>query len=214
MTQRRARAWVSFAMRWQQLSGSVMAKGLEDTALYRDVALLARNDVGIHPAAEPIGVATFHDRQVARGRGWPAAMLATATHDTKRGEDARMRLAVLSELPDEWLDRFERWSSWNEASRTEVGGRQAPDAREEWLLHQSLVGIWPPDGDDARADVVERIVTYMRKAMREAKVTTSWLEPNEQHEAAVERFTREILRPGSASARTWPRSPRAWRGSR
>jgi (1->4)-alpha-D-glucan 1-alpha-D-glucosylmutase len=175
-----------------------MAKGLEDTALYRDVALLARNDVGMHPAAEPISVDGFHERQRARARRWPDAILATSTHDTKRGEDARTRLAVLSELADEWLERLERWSADNAAARSNVGGRPVPGIREEWLLYQSLVGVWPADGDAERAEVVERIVAYMRKAVREAKLETSWLEPNEEHEAAVERFVRQVLSPSSA----------------
>ena len=194
---RRADAWLAFTMRWQQLSGAVMAKGLEDTALYRDVAVLARNDVGMRPAAAPLDVEAFHERQAHRARLWPSAMLTTATHDTKRGEDARMRLAVLSELAEEWLERIDRWSSWNATSRSEVGGRTVPELREEWLLYQSLVAAWPADGDADGAEVVERTVAYMRKAMREAKLATSWLDPDEAHEAAVERFIRAILEPSS-----------------
>jgi (1->4)-alpha-D-glucan 1-alpha-D-glucosylmutase len=190
----RARAWVSFVMRWQQLSGPVMAKGLEDTTLYRRVAFVAMNDVGTHPVREPAGVEGFHAGNRARARTWPTTMLATATHDTKRGEDTRARLSVLSEVAGEWLAALDRWSSWNRRHASTIEGVRAPDVAEEWLLYQTIVGIWPADGapDD---DLIDRVVAYMTKAMREAKRTTGWLEPNEAHEDAVERFVRAILGP-------------------
>jgi (1->4)-alpha-D-glucan 1-alpha-D-glucosylmutase len=190
----RVQAWVAFVMRWQQLSGPVMAKGLEDTALYRRVALVALNDVGAHPAADPADVGAFHARNRARARTWPRAMLTTATHDTKRGEDTRARLAVLSEIADEWVDAFDRWSAWNRRHASTIDGVRAPDVAEEWLLYQTIVGVWPADGEAAE-DLADRIAPYMTKAMREAKRTTGWLEPNEAHEAAVERFVRATLGP-------------------
>ena len=193
---RRAAAWLEVVQRWQQLSGPAAAKGLEDTALYRDVALLARNDVGTEPSRAAIDVATFHMRNRARAERWPRTMLATSTHDSKRGEDARMRLAVLSEMPDRWLAAVDPLT-------TPADG--APDLRERWNILQLAVSIWPTDetgapreGDD---DLRERIVGGMRKSMREAKTHTDWLDPNEEHEGAVEAFIRSELRPGTPSWR-------------
>jgi len=193
----RAQARLAFVMRWQQLSGPVMAKGLEDTALYRRVAFVALNDVGVHPTADPLGIEGFHERNVARASAWPHAMLATATHDTKRGEDARARIAVLSELAPEWIDALDRWSAMNRRHGSLVEGVRAPSVAEEWLLYQTLIGIWPL-GHDARegtAELTERVVAFLTKAMREAKRETAWLEPNAAHEAAVEAFARAILGP-------------------
>jgi (1->4)-alpha-D-glucan 1-alpha-D-glucosylmutase len=190
----RAAEWMDFVMRWQQLSGPVTAKGLEDTALYRRVAFVALNDVGVHPVRDPADVAAFHARIRARARACPRTMLTTATHDTKRGEDTRARLAVLSELAPGWLDAVDRWSSWNRRHATTIDGVRAPDVAEEWLLYQTIVSIWPADGR-AGDELVDRVVAYMTKAMREAKRTTGWLEPDEAHEAAVERFARAILGP-------------------
>jgi (1->4)-alpha-D-glucan 1-alpha-D-glucosylmutase len=191
---RRATAWLEVVERWQQLSGPAAAKGLEDTALYRDVALLARNDVGTEPSGAAIDVTTFHERNRARAERWPAAMLATSTHDTKRGEDARMRLAVLSEIPDRWLAAIDEIDALH---------RDVPDARERWNILQLALSIWPTDatggplaGDD---DLRERIVGAMRKSMREAKTHTDWLDPDEAHEEAVGSFIRSELRPGTAS---------------
>src|SRR5205085_5518680 len=140
-----------------------------DTALYRDVAFLARNEVGMHPGGVPRGVRAFETAARRRFRSWPAAMLATATHDTKRGEDARARLAVLSEIADEWQRTLVRWSQMNSGSASVIEGVPAPDVGEEWLLYQSLVSIWPAKGSAEDAGVADRIVAYLRKAMREAK---------------------------------------------
>jgi (1->4)-alpha-D-glucan 1-alpha-D-glucosylmutase len=211
MAPARARDRIAFVMRWQQLSGPVMAKGLEDTVLYRRVAFVALNDVGVHPTREPVDVDGFHARIRARARTWPRGMLATATHDTKRGEDVRARIAVLSELSSQWLETIERWTAWNRPHASTTGGVRAPDVAEEWLLYQTLVGVWPVGvdptngapvaADRAAPDLVDRVVEYLRKSMREAKRTTDWLEPNEAHEAAVERFVRTILASGTPFAR-------------
>jgi (1->4)-alpha-D-glucan 1-alpha-D-glucosylmutase len=192
----RAQTWLAFVMRWQQLSGPVMAKGLEDTTLYRRVGFVALNDVGVHPTADPPDVEGFHARNRRRARVWPHTMLTTATHDTKRGEDTRARIAVLSELAPEWLAAVERWSAMNRRHGSTIEGVRAPDVAEEWLLYQTLVGIWPADGAPGD-ELTDRVVAYMLKAMREAKRRTDWLEPNEGHEAAVERFTRSILGRGT-----------------
>ncbi len=197
---RRAHAWLAFVMRWQQLSGPVTAKGLEDTALYRRVAFVALNDVGAHPTHEPAGVDGFHARNRARARSWPRAMLATATHDTKRGEDTRMRIAVLSELAGEWVAAVDRWTEMARRHSTVVNGVRTPTAPERWLLFQTLVGMWPLERGD-EPGVPDRAVAYLTKAMREAKTDTGWLEPNEAHEAAVERYVRAVLGPRTAVRR-------------
>ena len=193
---RRADAWLAVVQRWQQLSGPAAAKGLEDTALYRDVALLARNDVGMDPPLAAIDVASFHQRNLARARRWPRGMLATSTHDTKRGEDARMRLAVLSEIPDRWVAAVDTLAAPDE---------DAPDVRERWTILQLALSIWPVDAAGAPAegddDLRDRVIGAMRKSMREAKTHTDWLDPDEDHERAVEDFVRAELRPGTASWR-------------
>ena len=196
MTPRRAQAWLAVVQRWQQLSGPAAAKGLEDTALYRDVALLARNDVGMEPPTAPIGVATFHERNIERAERWPRTMLATSTHDTKRGEDARARLAVLSWIPDRWTAAADQLTPPSD---------DAPDVAERWTILQLALSIWPTDRDGAPLagddDLRERVIGGMRKSMREAKTHTDWLDPDEKHESAVEDFIRSELRPGTAAWR-------------
>jgi (1->4)-alpha-D-glucan 1-alpha-D-glucosylmutase len=196
-------ARVAFVMRWQQATGPIMAKGIEDTALYRHPSLLAMNDVGVEPPDVAIDVPAFHRANEERGRYWPTAMLTTSTHDTKRGEDARARLAVLSEAPDRWVAGFDAW--WSEAHRW--AGENGPDVREAWTLAQAALSVWPvADADDG---VVDRLVDFLRKAMREAKLRTDWLAPDEEHEAAVERFTREALA-GSGDLRAFVERELPW----
>jgi (1->4)-alpha-D-glucan 1-alpha-D-glucosylmutase len=169
------------AMSWQQLTGPVMAKGHEDTALYRDAVLVSRNDVGGDPGRPPDdSVARLHRRNADRARRWPRTMQTTSTHDTKRSEDVRSRIAVLSELPDAFeygLDRLRERVPLDALSPT-----------EQRLLAQTLLGVWPADADDARSSVDalrDRLHGYFEKALREAKLATSWLAPNEPHERAV-----------------------------
>lgn len=190
---------LNFACRFQQYTGPVQAKGIEDTAFYRYVPLLSLNEVGGDPERYGSTVDEFHQANLSRHRRWPATLLATATHDTKRGEDARARLAVLSELPDEWHYHLARWARFNRANRTLIGGRFAPDRNEEYLFYQTLVGLLPirdagaaePIADDD--PLIERLLDYMRKALREARQHTSWVNPDLAYERAVERFVRRTL---------------------
>ncbi|MDQ4130590.1 MAG: malto-oligosyltrehalose synthase, partial [Actinomycetota bacterium] len=188
------RDWVEFVLRWQQLTGPAMAKGFEDTTLYVYNRLLSLNEVGVDVEGmqRPRGVDQFHSRLGERARRWAQSVNATSTHDTKRSEDVRARLDVLSEVPRSWQDHLERWSAWNEGRRRDVGSHRAPDRNEEWLLYQTLVGMWPYEADE-EAHVRERLKGFALKAAREAKVRTSWLDPDVAHEQALEAFVDEIL---------------------
>ncbi|MCH8026054.1 MAG: malto-oligosyltrehalose synthase [Chloroflexi bacterium] len=189
-------AWLRFVMRWQQFTGPVTAKGLEDTALYVHHPLLSLNEVGVDPdAAGAVDVETFHQRNRIRLRRSPHTMNATATHDSKRGEDARARINVLSEVADEWATAVRRWSEQNRRHTTLVANRPAPDANEEWLIYQSLAGAWPLD-DAELPSFKERMEAYLVKAVREAKLHSSWLDPNEAYERAISGFLSAILTPG------------------
>jgi (1->4)-alpha-D-glucan 1-alpha-D-glucosylmutase len=181
-----------FARRWQQLSGPVAAKGVEDTALYIDTYLTARNEPGCEPDWPATSPEELHRRLAARG-GHP--LNATSTHDTKRSEDARMRIAALSELAGEWEERFDRWRELNGRHRPHPDA--APDGGEEWLLYQSLAGVWPLDVA-ARGSLPERIGTFAVKAAREAKTRTSWIEPDPDHERELEAFVAAVLDPANA----------------
>jgi (1->4)-alpha-D-glucan 1-alpha-D-glucosylmutase len=188
-----------FVMRFQQLTGPVMAKGIEDTAFYRVYPLASLNEVGGNPERFGLAIDTFHRLNAERLANWPQALLTTATHDTKRGEDVRARLNVLSEIPREWERAVQRWRSMNRDKKVEVDGAEVPDANEEYLLYQTLVGAWPPEPMDeaAHQTFVERVERYMEKALKEAKLHTSWINPNEAYDQAMKQFVRDILRPQS-----------------
>jgi (1->4)-alpha-D-glucan 1-alpha-D-glucosylmutase len=183
-----------FAMKFQQYTGPVQAKGVEDTAFYRYGPLLSLNEVGGDPTRFGQSVAAFHAENRERLRHWPLSMLATGTHDTKRGEDARARLNVLSELPRRWRVLLRRWSRVAASARATVQDRPAPSSAEEYHFYQALVGAWPPgvSGPPGPA-FVERLQAYMLKAMREAKVHTSWINPSAEYERAVLEFVRAVL---------------------
>ncbi|HEY2870136.1 MAG TPA: malto-oligosyltrehalose synthase [Gaiellales bacterium] len=170
-----------FVARWQQLTGPAAAKGVEDTAVYVDAALLARNEPGCAPDWPFTGVAELHARLAERAGGHP--LNATSTHDTKRSEDVRMRISALSELADDWERAFARWHEANAPLRRRPD--TAPDANEEWLLYQTLLGAWPID--------IQRVCQFVVKALREAKVHTSWAAPDEAYEADVIAFAEAIL---------------------
>ena len=185
-------AVLRLAMKFQQLTGPVMAKGAEDTAFYRYIQLLALNEVGGDPKRFGLSVAAFHHLAEARSKRWPYAMLASSTHDTKRGEDARARLALLSEVPAAWSRRVGRWARLNRFRRGEIDGVPAPDRNDEYFFYQTLVGAWPLDLalDDVSmlAAFAERVQTTMVKAIREAKERSSWSNPNAAYEAMLGRF--------------------------
>ena len=188
------------ALRFQQVSGPATAKGIEDTALYRWFPLASLNEVGGEPdRALAQSVDDLHAAQAERAARWPRSLVTVTTHDTKRAADVRARLDALSEMPDEWNAHVARWHRRHAALRTRVGRRLAPDVNTEYLLYQTLVGIWPErpvDGDaSAPADpsLVARVEEYLRKAMREAKAQTNWTQPNEPFEQAVLQFARTLL---------------------
>jgi (1->4)-alpha-D-glucan 1-alpha-D-glucosylmutase len=181
-----------FTGKVQQLTGPVMAKALEDTAFYRYHRLLALNEVGGEPSLPPISVVEFHRRMTAR-LSFPHAMTATATHDTKRGEDARMRSLALAEMADDWTASVETWRSLNEQLVERKDGRAPWDAHY-YMVYLALIGAWPDGGPDR--SFVERMQAYAVKALREGKQESSWHNPNEAYEAAVTGFLARVLDPG------------------
>jgi (1->4)-alpha-D-glucan 1-alpha-D-glucosylmutase len=192
-----------FVLRFQQLTSPVTAKGIEDTAFYRFYPLASLNEVGGEPALIGVSVERFHERNRDRQETWPHALSATSTHDTKRGEDTRARINVLSEMPEEWNRALHRWREMNHAKKTTVEGTKAPDANEEYLLYQTLVGTWPLtplSEEEARADYTRRMQEYMRKALKEAKLHTSWINPFEEYERAVSDFVASLLDPSISAA--------------
>jgi (1->4)-alpha-D-glucan 1-alpha-D-glucosylmutase len=193
--QERLRAMVRF----QQLSAPTAAKSVEDTAFYRYGRLLSRNEVGSEPSQFAVSPASFHAAAEARARHFPRALLATATHDHKRGEDARARLAVLSELPEAWAASVARWTRLNAPLLREVDGVPAPDAADEVMLYETLVAAWPLDlaADDAAGLEAfrERVGGWLEKAVREAKRRSEWAAPNEAYEAACRDFLAHCLDP-------------------
>lgn len=188
---------IDAAMRFQQVTGPVMAKAVEDTALYRYFRLISLNEVGGEPDRFGVPPEEFHAINAERLSLHPYGMLATATHDHKRGEDVRARINVLSEMPEAWKARVASWGKMNEAKRIEVDDRRAPGLNHEYLLYQTLVGAWPLEIDSpdhpGLPDFCQRIVDYMMKAAKEAKVHTSWSFPNQPYEQALEKFVRSIL---------------------
>ncbi len=182
-------------MRFQQLTGPVMAKGLEDTAFYRYFPLASLNEVGGDPEDAAVTVAEWHRWNRERLAAWPHSLSATTTHDTKRSEDVRARLNVLSEMPDGWHEAVRRWHERNRPHKAQVsglGGLEAPDLNDEYLLYQTLVGAWPLE-DAERPAFRARVKEYMTKAIREAKVHTSWIQPHAEYESAVLRFVDALL---------------------
>ncbi len=191
---------VRFAMRMQQATGPVMAKGVEDTAFYRYSRFVALNEVGGAPDRFGVAPAAFHKANVQRAKSWPLAMLASATHDTKRGEDSRARLAVLAERPEEWRRQVGGWSRILRARLGDVEGAAAPDRNDEYLIYQMLVGAWPMDmlespAPAALAAFAERLRGALTKSIREAKLRSGWASPNAAYEEAALAFAAEALRP-------------------
>ncbi|HEV3208551.1 MAG TPA: malto-oligosyltrehalose synthase [Terriglobales bacterium] len=184
-----------FVMRFQQLTGPVMAKGLEDTAFYRYCPLLSLNEVGGSPDTFGISLGTFHGRNAARRASWRNAMLASSTHDTKRSEDVRARINVLSEIPAEWYRAIRVWQRLNQDRKVLVAGEPAPSANEDYFLYQTLLGAWPlkPMNAEEYSEFVTRVHIYMEKALREAKVHTSWINPDTEYETAFHSFLDSIL---------------------
>ena len=186
-----------FVLKFQQCTGPIMAKGVEDTAFYVYNRHVALNEVGGNPGFYGSTVEAFHKQCLARQADYPHCMLATSTHDTKRSEDVRARIAALSEIPQEWSSAVRRWRVINRKFRTEIDGELAPDDNEEFLLYQTLLGSWPlhPLTAEGLQEYIGRIQDYMIKALHEAKVNSSWIEPNERWDNAVKAFVASILTP-------------------
>jgi len=180
-----------FAFKLQQFTGPVMAKALEDTAFYRYHRLLALNEVGGNPAAGALSVSDFHHQMAHRAETLPHGLTATATHDTKRGEDARARLLALSELAGEWEEAVERWRALNAPLIEAMPPTSRPSPAHQYMLYQALLGAWPLKGPDR--SFVERMQAYVVKAAREAKEQTSWLNPDSLYEEGLTSFIEQLL---------------------
>lgn len=201
-----------FSLKFQQLTGPVMAKGVEDTVCYVYNRFISVNEVGGNPGSFGVSVDDFHRASRERAELWPDALLTTSTHDTKRSEDVRMRLDVLSEMPRPWAAQVMRWRRINRAKRKSVeNGHVVPDNNEEYFLYQTLAGSWPmatkasfKPGDwelsrEERVTYISRIQEYMQKAVHEGKINLSWINPNEQYTEALRRFVAHVLSPGTES---------------
>jgi (1->4)-alpha-D-glucan 1-alpha-D-glucosylmutase len=185
----RRQEWLRAMVRFQQLSAPTAAKSVEDTAFYRYGRLISRNEVGSEPSQFAISKAAMHAANKDRLKRFPRALLATATHDHKRGEDTRVRLAVVSSLPEEWGTASQRWMRLNAPLRRDLDGT-APDAADELMLYETLVAAWPLDLDPTDADGLEafrdRVAAWLQKALREAKRHSSWAAPDDAYEAAAQ----------------------------
>jgi (1->4)-alpha-D-glucan 1-alpha-D-glucosylmutase len=191
-----------FVLKFQQFTGPIMAKGLEDTAFYIYNRLAALNEVGGEPQQFGFSPEAFHERNLDRQRDWPTTLLATSTHDTKRSEDVRARMLAISEIPELWRTSLPRWRSVNRRWKKRINDSEAPDATEEYLLYQTLLGTWPVEQSGAAeqnvsAEYVGRIQAYMNKALNEAKINTSWIQPNEAWLDATRDFIARILEPSA-----------------
>jgi len=191
-------AHTHFVLKFQQTTGPVMAKGLEDTVFYIYNRLTALNEVGGEPQQFGLSIEAFHERNQGRQRNWPATLLGTSTHDTKRSEDVRARILAISEIPDLWRRSLQRWRAVNRRWKRTINDLEAPDPNEEYLLYQALLGTWPMQvsGESepaATPEYVERIQAYMAKALHEAKINTSWIQPNDEWDAAMRDFVAKIL---------------------
>jgi (1->4)-alpha-D-glucan 1-alpha-D-glucosylmutase len=194
-------AHAEFVLKFQQFTGPIMAKGLEDTVFYIYNRLAALNEVGGEPQLFGISVETFHQRNLRRQRDWPASLLATSTHDSKRSEDVRARMLAISEIAELWGRSLQKWRTANRRFKKKIDEAEAPDADEEYLLYQILLGTWPVDLDGVPVpsvgpEFIARIQRYMTKALKEAKLNTSWIQPNENWDDAMHEFVTRILEAG------------------
>ena len=198
----RRQEWLRAMVKFQQLSAPTAAKSVEDTTFYRYGRLISRNEVGSEPSQFSISPAAYHAAMRNRRKSFPLALLATGTHDHKRGEDTRARLAVISEVPQEWDAALGRWTRLNAQLKKDLGG-PAPDACDEIMLYESLVGAWPLDlrADDQSglAALEDRMAAWQEKALREGKRHTGWAVPNEGYEQACRDFLHQVMDPSRPS---------------
>jgi (1->4)-alpha-D-glucan 1-alpha-D-glucosylmutase len=186
---------LKFVTKFQQTTSPVAAKGIEDTAFYRYHRFVSLNEVGSDPQQFGIAPSLMHDHLKARQEHHPGSLSATSTHDTKRGEDVRARLNVLSEIPKRWKDHVTRWQKMNRGFKTKAAGEFVPGRNEEYLLYQTLIGVWPFEDMDEEGYTafVDRIQGYMNKAVKEAKEYTSWVSPDAEYEDSVRQFVARVL---------------------
>lgn len=188
--------WQNFIMRFQQLTGPVMAKGIEDTAFYRFYPLASLNEVGNDLYSLGNSVELFHTKIQDRFKTHPHSMSTISTHDTKRSDDVRARINVLSEIPEEWEQALGRWSKFNRIYKEEtMKESEIPDSNEEYLIYQTLIGTWPfsPMDKKTHLEYVERIQMYMEKAIKEAKIHSSWVNPSKFYDQQIQQFIEKIL---------------------
>ncbi|MFZ5597281.1 MAG: malto-oligosyltrehalose synthase [Bacillota bacterium] len=202
LTDEGRREWLDFVMRWQQFTGPVMAKGFEDTCLYRYNRLISLNEVGGSPDWQGKTVEDFHLFNRVRQRRRPLSISATSTHDTKRSEDVRARINVLTEISSLWLERVERWINWNRDLKLQVRGAYVPGPGTELFIYQTLVGVWPLS-EKEKGTLGERIREYLIKACREAKEETNWVNPDGLYEEAVKKFVTRIIDPAAGNVFLW-----------
>ena len=193
-------AHTHFVLKFQQSTGPIMAKGLEDTAFYIYNRLAGLNEVGGEPQQFGLSTDAFHQRNITRQRDWPSTLVATSTHDTKRSEDVRARMVAISEVPQLWRRSLQRWRAANRHWKRTIEEAQAPDGNEEYLLYQTLLGVWPMESSgeaskSPKPEFIARIQAYMAKALKEAKLNTSWIQPNEQWDSAMHDFVAKVLDP-------------------
>ncbi|WP_341736219.1 malto-oligosyltrehalose synthase [Microcoleus sp. CAWBG640] len=184
-----------FVMKLQQLTGPLMAKGIEDTLLYVYYRLLSLNEVGGNPSQFGVSLTEFHQFNQHQQAVWPHKMNATATHDTKRGEDVRARINVLSEIPDEWEQQVKSWRELNSSKKVNLVNRMVPDTNDEYFFYQTLIGSFPFE-EIENTDFIDRMKDYVIKAVREAKVHTAWLRPDNEYETGFMTFVDHVLEPG------------------
>jgi (1->4)-alpha-D-glucan 1-alpha-D-glucosylmutase len=183
-----------FAMRFQQYTSALMAKGLEDTSFFRYNRLISLNEVGGDPVRFGVTPELFHREVEHWSQTWPYAMVTTSTHDSKRSEDVRARINVLSEMPLAWHRHVRNWRKLNRNKKTFSGGTEIPTANDEYLLYQTLIGAWPfESGDNSERPFRGRVYDFMRKALREAKENTNWANPNQGYESGVKNFVNSVL---------------------
>ncbi|MBU1398826.1 MAG: malto-oligosyltrehalose synthase [Proteobacteria bacterium] len=190
-----ANLYKDFVLRFQQLTGPIMAKGVEDTSFYVYNRLLSLNEVGGDPFCFGCTRKKFHQQNIERNKRWPCGMINSSTHDTKRSEDVRMRINVLSEIPEEWKLKINEWGELNRQFKTAIDGIAEPRPNTEYFIYQTLIGAWPDEDASGKAmdSFIERIWQYVLKAIREAKIYTSWSKPDTAYEEAVNRFIKAIL---------------------
>lgn len=184
-----------FLLRFQQLTGPIMAKGVEDTSFYVYNRFISLNEVGGDPFYFGYTAESFHRQNIERNKRWPSGMITSSTHDTKRSEDVRMRINVLSEIPEEWKFKITEWAKLNQKYKTIIDGVPEPRRNTEYFIYQTLIGAWPdnPLSASAMGLFYERIWQYMLKSVREAKIYTNWAKPDTEYEKAVNRFIKAIL---------------------